>query len=151
MFRIVYLSGLSVKLSVYTFSTWKLWHTTRKAYIVVMFVIFSKLWSMFHTKVAEISVNFHHTKFFIFNYSYLLIIKLKSKYLFHAFLFYLPVCTKNIIPWSRVLEKLIVSQLIKTFLTFYGTVKFLTMFTRAHHWIVSVSVESSPHQFLNPF
>jgi hypothetical protein len=38
-------------------------------------------------------------------------------------------------PWSRVfLEKLIVTQLIKIFLSIYGCRRFIIMFTRAHDW-----------------
>jgi len=40
-------------------------------------------------------------------------------------------------PWSRVLEKLIVNQLVKKFPTFCGTRRFITMFTRAFHWFLS--------------
>jgi hypothetical protein len=41
-------------------------------------------------------------------------------------------------PWSRILlEKLIVTQLVKKFLVFYGTRFFITMFTRAHHLSLS--------------
>jgi len=41
-------------------------------------------------------------------------------------------------PWSRVLlEKLTVAQPVKTFPAFYGTWRFITVFTRAHHWPVS--------------
>jgi len=45
-------------------------------------------------------------------------------------------------PWSRVLlEKLIGSQLVKNFLAFYGSGKFITTFTSAHHtsifWVCS--------------
>jgi hypothetical protein len=37
-------------------------------------------------------------------------------------------------PWSRVLlEKLTGSQLVKKFLTFYGTRRFITAFTTDHH------------------
>jgi hypothetical protein len=37
--------------------------------------------------------------------------------------------------WSRgPLEKLIVTQLVKKFPAFYGTRRFITVFTRAHHW-----------------
>jgi hypothetical protein len=37
--------------------------------------------------------------------------------------------------WSRVLlEKLIITQLVKKFATFYGTRKFITIFARAQHW-----------------
>jgi len=34
----------------------------------------------------------------------------------------------------RVLEKLIVSQVVKEFPTFYETERFITMFTKALHW-----------------
>jgi hypothetical protein len=38
-------------------------------------------------------------------------------------------------PWNRVLlEKLIVTQLVKKFPAFYGTRRFITVFKRAHHW-----------------
>jgi hypothetical protein len=38
-------------------------------------------------------------------------------------------------PWSRVLlEKLTVTQLVKKFCAFYGTQRFIAVFTRAHHW-----------------
>jgi len=41
-------------------------------------------------------------------------------------------------PWSRVLlEKLILTQLFKKFPTFYGTQRFVTMFTRAYNWSLS--------------
>ena len=43
----------------------------------------------------------------------------------------------TITPWSRVfLEKLTVAQLVKL-LTFYGTHKFITIFTTANHWSLS--------------
>jgi len=35
------------------------------------------------------------------------------------------------------LEKLIVTQLIKKFVAFCGTRRFITVFTRAHHWSLS--------------
>jgi hypothetical protein len=42
---------------------------------------------------------------------------------------------KKLTPWSRVLlEKLTVTQLVKKFPAFYGTPKFIAMFTRACHW-----------------
>jgi len=42
--------------------------------------------------------------------------------------------TDLLIPWSRVhLEKLTRSQLVKKFLTFYGTRTFITAFTTDHH------------------
>jgi hypothetical protein len=40
-------------------------------------------------------------------------------------------------PWSKVLEKLIVTQLTKKFLAFYGTRNFVTVFTTARHWSLS--------------
>jgi len=41
-------------------------------------------------------------------------------------------------PYSRILfEKLIVTQLVKKFPTFYETRKFIILFTRARHWSVS--------------
>jgi hypothetical protein len=41
-------------------------------------------------------------------------------------------------PQSRVLlEKLIVTLLVKKFLAFYGIQRFITMFTTAHHWSLS--------------
>jgi hypothetical protein len=36
-----------------------------------------------------------------------------------------------------LLEKLPVVQLLKNFLAFYGTRKFITVFTRALHWSLS--------------
>jgi hypothetical protein len=41
-------------------------------------------------------------------------------------------------PWSRVLlEKLIVAQPVKKFPAFYGIRRFITVFTRDHHWSLS--------------
>jgi hypothetical protein len=40
-------------------------------------------------------------------------------------------------PRSRVLEKLIITQLVKKFPAFYGTRSFITVFTRALHWSLS--------------
>jgi hypothetical protein len=41
-------------------------------------------------------------------------------------------------PWSRVLlEKLIVTHLLKKFPAFYRTQMFITVFTRARHWSLS--------------
>jgi hypothetical protein len=37
-------------------------------------------------------------------------------------------------PWSRDLEKLTVTQQVKKFTAFYGTLIFITMFTRVRHW-----------------
>jgi len=46
--------------------------------------------------------------------------------------------TNYVTPWSRVLlEKIIITQLVKKFSTFYGTHMFVTMFTRARHWSLS--------------
>jgi len=44
---------------------------------------------------------------------------------------------QQLTPWSRVLEKLVVAQLIKIFRTSYWNQRFITMFTRAHHWSMS--------------
>jgi hypothetical protein len=41
-------------------------------------------------------------------------------------------------PRSRVLlENLTATQLVKTFPTFYGTQRFITVFATAHHWSLS--------------
>jgi hypothetical protein len=41
-------------------------------------------------------------------------------------------------PWSRVLlEKLTVTQLVEKFSAFYGTCRFIILFTRAHNWPLS--------------
>jgi hypothetical protein len=38
-------------------------------------------------------------------------------------------------PWRRVLfDKLTVTQIVKKFSAFYGTRRFITVFTRTHHW-----------------
>jgi len=51
-------------------------------------------------------------------------------------------------PWSRaLLEKLTGSQLVKKFLIFYGTRRFITVFTTAHH--LSLSWASSIHSMLS--
>jgi hypothetical protein len=39
--------------------------------------------------------------------------------------------------WRVLLEKLIFVQLVKKFPSFYGTRRFITMFTRARHWSLS--------------
>jgi len=41
--------------------------------------------------------------------------------------------------WSSkaILEKLMVVQLVKIFPTFYGSRKFITVFTRARYWALS--------------
>jgi len=52
-----------------------------------------------------------------------------------------------LIPCSRVLlEKPIVTQLVKKFPALYGTWRFITMFTRAHHWSLSWArcIQSTP-------
>jgi hypothetical protein len=58
-------------------------------------------------------------------------------------------CQHLLTPWSRViLEKLIGSQLVKKFHTFYGTRRFITAFTSVRHLSLSWarSVQSmSPH------
>ena len=65
------------------------------------------------------------------------------------FLNYGPLKTKTFLltPWSRVLlEKLTGSQLVKKFPTFYGTWRFITAFTSAHHLSLSWarSIQSLP-------
>jgi hypothetical protein len=40
-------------------------------------------------------------------------------------------------PWSRVLQKLTVTQQVKNISIFYGTRRFITVFTRARHWSLS--------------
>jgi hypothetical protein len=43
--------------------------------------------------------------------------------------------TNQLNPWSKVLlEKLIVTHLLKKFPKFYGTRRFFTVFTEARHW-----------------
>jgi hypothetical protein len=48
--------------------------------------------------------------------------------------------------WTRVLEKLFVTQLIKKFPAFYGTWRFTTVFTRARHWSLfrAECIQSAP-------
>jgi sulfur relay (sulfurtransferase) DsrC/TusE family protein len=43
------------------------------------------------------------------------------------------------------LEKLTVTQLVKKFPTFYGSQRFITMFTKACHWSLAEPNESSPY------
>jgi hypothetical protein len=44
----------------------------------------------------------------------------------------------ELIPWSTaLLEKQPVAQLLKNFTTFYGTRRFITVFSRALHWSLS--------------
>jgi hypothetical protein len=52
--------------------------------------------------------------------------------------------TIQLMPWNRVLEKLIVTQLVKKFLAFYGTPKFISVFTRAQHWSKSWGIWIHP-------
>jgi len=55
---------------------------------------------------------------------------------------------KYLATWSRVLEKLIITQPIKKFPAFYGTKRFITVFTRVRHWFLSWArwIESTlPH------
>jgi hypothetical protein len=57
-------------------------------------------------------------------------------------------------PWSIVLlETLIVTQLVKKFSAFYGTRKFITVFTRARHWSLSSvrQIQSTPYFFKSHF
>jgi len=44
---------------------------------------------------------------------------------------------QNMETWSRVLEKLIVAQLVKKFSIYYGTRRFITVFTRARQLSLS--------------
>jgi hypothetical protein len=46
---------------------------------------------------------------------------------------------------SRVLAKTIVALLVKKFSVFYGTRSFITIFTRACHWILFWATWSSPY------
>jgi hypothetical protein len=55
--------------------------------------------------------------------------------------------TVYLTPWIRVLlEKLVVTQLVKKYPAIYGTRKFITVFTRAHH---RVPILSQMHQVYN--
>jgi hypothetical protein len=58
------------------------------------------------------------------------------EFFFFFFFFFFLLFWMNL--WSRVLlEKLIVTQFVKTLLASYGTRKFITVFIRIHHWILS--------------
>jgi len=47
-------------------------------------------------------------------------------------------CIQSLTTWSRVLlEKLMVTHLVKKFPVFYGTRRFITIFTRDRHWSLS--------------
>jgi hypothetical protein len=48
-----------------------------------------------------------------------------------------PHITDWLTSWSRVLQKLTVTQPVKQMPAFYGTRKFITMFTTARHWSLS--------------
>jgi len=54
--------------------------------------------------------------------------------------------SKQLTPWNRVLEKLIVTKLIKKYPAFYGTRRYITVFTRARHWSLSWTrrIQSTP-------
>jgi hypothetical protein len=55
----------------------------------------------------------------------------------------------NYLCGAFLLEKLIVTQLVKKFPTFYATQRFITVFTRAYHWSLSWArwIQSTPsHQ-----
>jgi hypothetical protein len=52
-------------------------------------------------------------------------------------IYYYAILTFYITPWSRVLLPSSYTQLDKKFPTFYGTQRFITMFTRAHHQSLS--------------
>ena len=63
---------------------------------------------------------------------------------------YIIQCTYLLTAWSRVLiGKLIASQLVKKFLTFYGTQRFITAFTSTCHlslsWARSIQSMPPPH------
>jgi DUF1365 family protein len=47
-----------------------------------------------------------------------------------------PVTNKHnyLIPWRIVLEDLIITKIAKKFHIFYGTLRSITVFIRAHHW-----------------
>jgi len=48
--------------------------------------------------------------------------------------------------WGTVLlEELAVTQLVKKFPAFYGTSRFITVFTTAHHWSLNMSHMNSAH------
>ena len=60
--------------------------------------------------------------------------------------------TNKQIPLSKVLpEKLTGPQLVKKFLTFYGTRKFITAFTTAHHLSMSSARSINVHAFPSHF
>jgi len=57
----------------------------------------------------------------------------------------------QIMPCCRIfLEKLIVTQLVNKFPAFYGTLRFITMFTRDRQWSLSsaICIQSIPITFL---
>ena len=73
-------------------------------------------------------------------YSFILSLRSYFTYLLTYLLTYL------FTPWSIVLEKLTVSDLVKKFPVFYGTQRFITAFTSAHHLSLSwaSSIQSVP-------
>jgi len=55
---------------------------------------------------------------------------MKPRELGRQIVFYLKML---LIPWSRVLEKLLFTQLVKKFPVFYENLRFITVFTRARY------------------
>jgi len=54
----------------------------------------------------------------------------------------------DLTPWSSViLDKLTVTQIVKKFPAFYWTPRFITVFTRARHWSLSLVSPHLPTQF----
>jgi hypothetical protein len=49
----------------------------------------------------------------------------------------------HLAPWSKVLENLIVRQLVKKSPALYGSRRFSTVFTTPHHWPLPEPDESS--------
>jgi hypothetical protein len=44
---------------------------------------------------------------------------------------------RKLTQWKTVLDKLIVTQIVKKFPAFYGTRRFITVITTARHWSLS--------------
>jgi hypothetical protein len=66
--------------------------------------------------------------------------------IYFTYLLLIYLLTYLLTPWSRVLpEKLTDSQLVKKFPTFYGTRRFITAVTSAHHLSLCWAAWSSPH------
>jgi len=67
--------------------------------------------------------------------------------------------TKELIDWpttfSRFLETILFSQLIKKSRAFYGTIRFITVFTRAHRlfisWAIWTQTTPSPYVYFGAF